>query len=162
MSTQVGVPRESLDGERRVALVPKIVEKLVGRGLAVVVEPGAGAGALIPDELYTAAGASIGDPWSADVVVKVNPPTDEEIGKLRAGGTLIGFLAPRTKPELVDALRAAEVTGVRHGGHPADLPGAVHGRAVLAGERRRLQVGAAGRRAARPGTSRCSPRRPAR
>ncbi len=110
MSTQVGVPRESLDGERRVALVPKIIEKLVGRGLAVVVEPGAGAGALIPDELYTAAGASTGDPWSADVVVKVNPPTDEELGKLRAGGTLIGFLAPRTKPELVDALRAAEVT----------------------------------------------------
>jgi NAD(P) transhydrogenase subunit alpha len=111
MSTQVGVPRESLDGERRVALVPKIVEKLVGRGVRIVVEPGAGAGALIPDELYTAAGATTGDPWSADVLVKVNPPTDEEVGKLRAGGTLIGFLAPRTKPELVDALRAAEVTG---------------------------------------------------
>jgi NAD(P) transhydrogenase subunit alpha len=77
----------------------------------IVVEPGAGAGALIPDELYTAAGATTGDPWSADVLVKVNPPTDEEVGKLRAGGTLIGFLAPRTKPELVDALRAAEVTG---------------------------------------------------
>ncbi len=111
MSTQVGVPRESLDGERRVALVPKIVEKLVGRGLEVVVEPGAGAGALIPDELYTGAGATTGDPWSADVMVKVNPPTDEEIGKLRSGSMLIGFLAPRSKPELVDALRAAEVTG---------------------------------------------------
>src|SRR2546423_5078698 len=111
MSTKVGVPRESLDGERRVALVPKIIEKLVGRGVDIVTEPGAGAGALIPDELYTAAGASTGDPCSADVVVKVNPPTDEEIGKLRAGGTLIGFLAPRAKPELVDALRSAEVTG---------------------------------------------------
>lgn len=108
--TTVGVPRESGADERRVALVPKVVEKLVARGVAIVVESGAGLGALIPDDLYTAAGATIGDPWSADVVVKVAPPTSEEIGRLRSGGTLIGFLAPRTSPETVDALREAGVS----------------------------------------------------
>ncbi|WP_300017159.1 Re/Si-specific NAD(P)(+) transhydrogenase subunit alpha [Pseudonocardia sp.] len=107
--TTVGVPRESGAGERRVALVPKVVEKLSTRGVKVVVESGAGLGALIPDELYTAAGATIGDPWSADVVAKVAPPTAEEIGKLRSGSTLIGFLAPRTSPETVAELRSAGV-----------------------------------------------------
>jgi H+-translocating NAD(P) transhydrogenase subunit alpha len=107
----VGVPRESGPGERRVALVPKVVEKLRLRGVSVVVEPGAGTGALIPDELYAEAGATIGDPWPSDVVVKVAPPTAEEIGRLRAGATVIGFLAPRTAPETVAALRSAGVAG---------------------------------------------------
>ncbi|MGH3605318.1 MAG: NAD(P)(+) transhydrogenase (Re/Si-specific) subunit alpha, partial [Pseudonocardiaceae bacterium] len=103
--TRVGVPRESRDGERRVALVPKMVEKLTGRGLQVVVESGAGVGALMPDELFIEAGATIGDPWDADVVVKVAPPTDEEIGRLRRGAVLIGFLAPRSDPEIAEKLR---------------------------------------------------------
>lgn len=107
--TTVGVPRESGTGERRVALVPKIVEKLRTKGVEVVVESGAGLGALIPDDLFVEAGATIGDPWSADVVVKVAPPSTEEIGKLRSGATLIGFLAPRTAPESLDALKAAGV-----------------------------------------------------
>jgi NAD(P) transhydrogenase subunit alpha len=109
--TTVGVPREAGEGERRVALVPKVIERLRGRGVEVVVEAGAGLGALIPDELYTAAGATIGDPWSAQVVVKVAPPTAEEIGRLPSGATIIGFLAPLTSPETVEALRAAGVTG---------------------------------------------------
>ncbi len=108
--TRVGVPGESREGERRVALVPKMVEKLVGRGLRVVVEAGAGVGALMPDEMFTEAGATIGDPWDADVVVKVAPPTDEEIGRLRRGAVLIGFLAPRSNPEITEKLRAAGVT----------------------------------------------------
>lgn len=110
-STVIGVPRESRAGERRVALVPKVVERLRGRGLGVVVEPGAGEGALIPDDLYRAAGATIGDPWGADVVVKVAPPTPEEIARMRRGATLIGFLAPLTSPETVEALRRAGVQG---------------------------------------------------
>ncbi len=110
-ATTVGVPREAGAGERRVALVPKVVEKLRGRGVQVVVESGAGLGALIPDELYTDAGASVGDPWDADVVVKVAPPTSEEISRLGRGATLIGFLAPRTSPETVEALRVAGVVG---------------------------------------------------
>src|SRR3954466_15475483 len=97
------------NGERRVSLVPKVVERLRTKGVQVVVESGAGLGALIPDELYTAAGATIGDPWSADAVVKVAPPTAEEVGRLRPGTTLIGFLAPLTAAETIASLKAAGV-----------------------------------------------------
>lgn len=107
----IGVPRETTAGERRVALVPKVVERLCAAGLGVVVEPGVGMDALLPDEDYEAAGAVIGDPWTADVVVKVNPPTREEIDRLSPGSTLIGFLAPLTRPEVAAALREAGVTG---------------------------------------------------
>ncbi|MBP2367974.1 NAD(P) transhydrogenase subunit alpha [Pseudonocardia parietis] len=108
-STTVGVPRENAEGERRVALVPKAVEKLRSRGVEVVLEPGAGTGALIPDEAYTAAGARLGDPWVCDVVVTVGPPGPPEIGKLSRGATLIGFLGPATSPETMTALREAGV-----------------------------------------------------
>ncbi|WP_231387259.1 Re/Si-specific NAD(P)(+) transhydrogenase subunit alpha [Nocardia sp. BMG111209] len=107
--TRVGVVRESNPDERRVALVPKIIPTLVKQGVEVVVEPGAGLGALIPDEAYTAAGAVLGDPWSAEVIVKVAPPNDTEIGKLSAGQTLIGFLAPRNADTKIGALKAAGV-----------------------------------------------------
>ncbi|SEG66465.1 NAD(P) transhydrogenase subunit alpha [Saccharopolyspora kobensis] len=109
--TSVGVPRESAPGERRVALVPSVVERLCAQGLEVRVEPGAGQAALIPDDAFAKAGAHLADPWSADVVVKVNPPSSEEIGKLARGSTLIGFLAPLTDPDLAPRLRAAGVTG---------------------------------------------------
>jgi len=109
--TVVGVPRETAAGERRVALVPAVVGRLRAAGLDVVVETEAGLGALIPDALYEQAGARLGDPWSADVVVKVTPPTADEIGKLRSGAVLIGFLAPLTSPDTITALRSAGVTG---------------------------------------------------
>ncbi len=106
----VGVPKETAPGERRVALVPDVVRKLVGRGLEVRVEPGAGEQALIPDAAFEVAGATLGgDVWSCDVVVKVAPPNDEEIGRLRRDGVLVGFLAPRTQPETIAALRSAGV-----------------------------------------------------
>jgi NAD(P) transhydrogenase subunit alpha len=107
---KVGVPRESAAGERRVALVPEVVKRLSAKAVEVVVEAGAGEQALIPDALYTEAGATIGAPWDADVVVKVAPPSTEEIGRLRRGGTLVGFLAPRTQPETLQALAQAGVT----------------------------------------------------
>jgi H+-translocating NAD(P) transhydrogenase subunit alpha len=109
--TLIGVPRETAAGERRVALVPKVVERLHAAGLAVVVETGAGTGALIPDEQYKQAGATIGDPWPADLVVKVNPPTVDEIGLLKPESAVVGFLAPRTHPEVAEGLRLAGVTG---------------------------------------------------
>jgi NAD(P) transhydrogenase subunit alpha len=105
----VGVLRESGADERRVALVPKAVSGLVNSGVAVVVESGAGEQALLPDDLYTAAGATIGDAWAADVVVKVAPPSAYEVGKLRSGQTLIGFLAPRNADNQIDALKKAGV-----------------------------------------------------
>ena len=105
----IGVVRESGEGERRVALVPKAVHTLAARGLAVIVESGAGDGALLPDDLYTEAGATIGDAWGADVVVKVAPPTADEVSRLHSGQTLIGFLAPRNADNQVDALKKAGV-----------------------------------------------------
>jgi NAD(P) transhydrogenase subunit alpha len=107
--TTVGVVRESGAGERRVALVPKAVAALVDSGVAVVIESGAGEQALLPDGLYTAAGATVGDAWAADVVVKVAPPTADEVARLRSGQTLIGFLAPRNADNQIDALAAAGV-----------------------------------------------------
>ncbi len=107
--TRVGVVRETNADERRVALVPKIIPSLTRQGVQVIVEAGAGAGALIPDAAYTDAGATIGDPWSAEVVVKVAPPNDAEVAKLSAGQTLIGFLAPRNADNKIGALRSAGI-----------------------------------------------------
>ena len=106
---RIGVPKETAEGERRVALVPEVVRKLAGGGHEIVVEAGAGEQALLPDALYTDAGAQIGDPYGADVVVRVAVPSDEDVAKLRDGQILIGFLAPLTRPELKDQLRSAGV-----------------------------------------------------
>src|SRR3954469_14168030 len=94
----VGVPKETADGERRVAMVPDVVKRLAAKDVEVVVEAGAGEAALIPDALFEEAGAKVGDPWSADVVVKVAAPTSEEIGKLGAGSILGAFLPPLVRP----------------------------------------------------------------
>src|SRR6201994_4433603 len=107
--TTVGVVAESGADERRVALVPKVIAPLVKSGVAVVVQSGAGEPALLPDALYTEAGASIGDAWSADVVVKVAPRTADEVARLKSGQTLIGFLAPRNAENSIGALKAAGV-----------------------------------------------------
>ncbi|MCB0945825.1 MAG: NAD(P)(+) transhydrogenase (Re/Si-specific) subunit alpha, partial [Mycobacterium sp.] len=104
-ATTVGVVAESGADERRVALVPKAVSTLVNSGVPVVVESGAGERALLPDQLYTDAGATIGDAWAADVVVKVAPPSAEEVARLRPGQTLIGFLAPRNADNQIGALK---------------------------------------------------------
>jgi H+-translocating NAD(P) transhydrogenase subunit alpha len=109
---RIGVPKETAAGERRVALVPEVVRKLTGKDHEVVVEADAAAGALLPDEQFTEAGATIGDPWRADVVVKVAPPNAEEVGKLGRGATLIGFLEPLTNPEGVQALAGGGVTAI--------------------------------------------------
>jgi H+-translocating NAD(P) transhydrogenase subunit alpha len=111
---RIGVPKESADGERRVALVPEVVRKLAGGegGIEVVVERGAGAGALIPDSQYEEAGARMAEdgsgPYEADVVVKVAPPSSEEIGRLGSETVLIGFLQPLTAG---DSIRAIAETG---------------------------------------------------
>lgn len=108
----VGVPREETPGERRVALVPDVVKRLRAKGVDVVVEAGAGEAALVPDALFTEAGASLGDPWSADVVVKVAPPTPDEVGRLGSSSVLVGFLAPLTSPETTRALADAGATAL--------------------------------------------------
>jgi NAD(P) transhydrogenase subunit alpha len=111
---QIGVPKESAEGEKRVALVPEVVGKLSAgeNGLEVVVERGAGAGALIPDRQYEDAGARMVNDtagvYETDAVVKVAPPNEDEIGQLRSDSVLIGFLAPLTGGE---AIRAIAQTG---------------------------------------------------
>jgi H+-translocating NAD(P) transhydrogenase subunit alpha len=109
---RIGVPKETAAGERRVALVPEVVRKLTAKDHEVVVEAGAAEGALLPDEQYREAGATIGDPWNADVVVKVAPPSADEITKLGSGATMIGFLEPLTNPDGVRALAGAGVTAI--------------------------------------------------
>src|SRR4029078_10246608 len=106
----VGVPKETADGERRIAMVPDVVKRLGAKDVEVVVEAGAGEAALIPDELFEEAGATIGDPWGADVVVQGAAPTADEIADPGGGSTLVGFLAPLTSPETTRALAAAKVT----------------------------------------------------
>jgi NAD(P) transhydrogenase subunit alpha len=106
----VSVPKETASGERRVALVPDVVERLVGGGLQVTVEAGAGAAASHLDPAYEQVGASIGDGFSGAVVAKVAPPSSEEIGRLGRGTVLIAFLQPLTAADTVRALAEAGVT----------------------------------------------------
>ena len=113
---RIGVPKETAEGERRVALVPEVAGKLAGGegGLEVVVERGAGAGALIPDAQYEEAGARMVEDaaaaYEADVVVKVASPSSEEIGRLRSDSVLIGFLQPLTAGESIRAIAETGAT----------------------------------------------------
>ncbi len=107
---RIGVPKEALEGERRVALIPDAVKALTGRELDVTVEPGAGVEAGHPDEHYTEADAEIGEAWDADIVLRVATPTTTEIGRLGSGKVLIGFLAPLTATDTTRALAEGGVT----------------------------------------------------
>jgi H+-translocating NAD(P) transhydrogenase subunit alpha len=113
---RIGVPKETAEGERRVALVPEVVRKLAGgdRGLEVVVAEGAGAGALIPDAQFEEAGARMvpdaADAYDADVVVKVAAPSSDEVGRLKPDTVLIGFLQPLTAGESIRAIAQTGAT----------------------------------------------------
>ena len=94
---RIGIPKETAPGERRVAMVPDVARRLSGAGHDVLVERGAGVSAAIPDAALEAAGATVADAaavWGADVVAKVAPPRDGELGALRTESVLIGFLNP--------------------------------------------------------------------
>ncbi len=115
MPLMIGIPRETAAGEKRVATVPEVVEKLIKLGFKVAVESGAGDAANCSDDAYRAAGAEIivGTPklWAAsDIVFKVGVPTTEEVGLLREGGHLIGFIWPAQNPELMQQLAAKKAT----------------------------------------------------
>ena len=103
---KVAVVKESAPGERRVALVPETVPKLIQAGLEVLVEQGAGNGAWFPDSAYSEAGAAIvktDDLYAtADVILTVTRPGEAEIARLRAGQTVIGMLSPLTDPALAE------------------------------------------------------------
>ena len=111
---RIGVPKETAAGENRVALVPEVVSKLQAKGLDVLVQSGAGEGALLSDEQFTEAGAKVstdaGEVWRSDIVVTVAPPDPETIRGLGQGSILIGFLAPLTAPQTTKALADAGAT----------------------------------------------------
>ncbi|MBL8415117.1 MAG: Re/Si-specific NAD(P)(+) transhydrogenase subunit alpha [Propionivibrio sp.] len=111
----IGVPREVFAGEKRVASVPEVVEKLIKLGFKVAVESGAGDAANFSDEVYRSAGAEIivgaAKLWAAsDIVFKVREPSADEVGLMHAGQTLVSFIWPAQNPELMKQLAAKKVT----------------------------------------------------
>jgi NAD(P) transhydrogenase subunit alpha len=115
MALLIGVPKETAAGEKRVATVPDVVQKLIKLGFSVAVESGAGDAANFADDTYRAAGAQIAPTAAAlwgqsDIVFKVRPPTPQEVTLMREGGTLIGFVWPAQNPELMQQLAAKKAT----------------------------------------------------
>jgi len=112
---RVAVPRETAPGERRVALVPEVVQRLIAEGFQVTVESGAGAAAGFADDAYGDAGAEVAEPGtglgSTEAIVRVAPPSAAEAEQLADKVVLIGFLAPLTDTEGITRLRARGVIG---------------------------------------------------
>lgn len=109
----IGIPRESLSGETRVAATPQTAGQLIKLGYTVLVEAGAGAASSFADTSYVEAGAQIGtreEALGAEVVLKVNAPDDTEIAALRDGATVVGLISPALKPDLVEKLAARPIT----------------------------------------------------
>ena len=109
----IGIPKESLQGETRVAATPDTVGKLLKLGFEVAVQSNAGALASFDDSAYEKAGAKIGnekDVWAADIIFKLNAPTDAEIELMHEGQTLVSFIRPAQNKDLVDKLNAKKVT----------------------------------------------------
>ncbi|RDE87801.1 MULTISPECIES: Re/Si-specific NAD(P)(+) transhydrogenase subunit alpha [Aggregatibacter] len=108
----IGVPRELLDNESRVAATPKTVQQILKLGFDVIVEHDAGFKASFEDQAFAAAGAKIGDAaqvWQADIIFKVNAPTDEEIALIKEGATLVSFIWPAQNPQLMEKLSAKKI-----------------------------------------------------
>ena len=115
MPLTIGVPREIFPGEKRVATVPDVVEKLIKLGFRVAVESGAGEAANFNDDTYRTAGAEVINDaaglWAvSDLVFKVRGPSAEEVAMMREGSTLISFIWPAQNPELMQQLAARKVT----------------------------------------------------
>jgi NAD(P) transhydrogenase subunit alpha len=113
---KVGVAKETAPGERRVALVPEALGRLTAAGLEILVEAGAGAGAMIPDQAYAEAGAKVvkgGELFAqSDVILKVQKPSGTEVKRLRSGQAVIGFLQPLIDPKLAAALARKGITAI--------------------------------------------------
>ena len=112
---KVGVVRETLPGERRVALVPDTVSKLIAAKLEVAVQAGAGSEAFYTDDAYQKAGATLVPDartvlGQADALLKVQPPSLDEVAALKSGAILIAFLQPSAHAEVVKALATQKVT----------------------------------------------------
>jgi NAD(P) transhydrogenase subunit alpha len=112
---RIGVPTEALPGQTLVAATPKSVAALIALGHQVLIERGAGLAASFPDDAYSGAGAELVDraaAWDVDLVLKVDPPTAEELALLPDGATIAAMLAPARSPELLAALAERNVTAL--------------------------------------------------
>ncbi|MFO1210797.1 MAG: Re/Si-specific NAD(P)(+) transhydrogenase subunit alpha [Amaricoccus sp.] len=114
---KIGVPKETFDGEKRVAMTPQSVAALKRLGYECLIEAGAGAGARFADAAYAEAGATVvpsaAELWrQADVVAKVRPPTMDEVGLAHAGEIVISFVYPGQSPELLEAMKAQGLTAL--------------------------------------------------
>jgi NAD(P) transhydrogenase subunit alpha len=115
MPQVIGVPKETAAGEKRVATVPEVVEKLIKLGFKVVVQSGAGDAANFSDGTYRTAGAQVVDTaaalWAAsDIVFKVRGPNADEVSLMREGQTLISFIWPAQNSDLMQQLAARKGT----------------------------------------------------
>lgn len=113
----VGIIKETLEGERRIAAVPETISKMVKSGMEVLVEAGAGNDSFVSDAEFEAAGAKIAPDAASvlsrsDLILKVNKPTVGEINNIKEGAVLISFLQPFASPEIVKALAARKVTAL--------------------------------------------------
>ncbi|MGW1726429.1 Re/Si-specific NAD(P)(+) transhydrogenase subunit alpha [Streptomyces sp. NPDC002306] len=108
----IGIVSEARRGETRVAATPATVVQLVKLGYEVVVDPGAGESSSFPDAAYTEAGARIGDPLAADVVLGVNALSPEQLDGLKPGATVVGIMSPASNPALVEDLANRPVTAL--------------------------------------------------
>ncbi|HDR1006704.1 TPA: Re/Si-specific NAD(P)(+) transhydrogenase subunit alpha [Pasteurella multocida] len=108
----IGVPRELLDNESRVAATPKTVQQILKLGFEVIVEHHAGFKASFEDQAFAEAGAKIGsaqEVWQSDIIFKVNAPTDSEIALIKEGATLVSFIWPAQNPDLMEKLSAKKI-----------------------------------------------------
>jgi len=115
MSLLIGVPKETFPGEKRVATVPEVVEKLIKLGFRVAVESNAGEAANFGDDTYRDAGAEVvptaAELWAkSDIVFKVRPPNPGEVALMREGGMLVDFIWPAQNPELMQQLASKKAT----------------------------------------------------
>lgn len=103
----IGVPKETFENERRVALSPEAAQRLIKQGFKVSIEEGAGTSSDFSDQSYKAVGASIvsrDEALKSDLVLKVRPPSQEEAQKLKDEAGLISFIYPAQNKALVDIL----------------------------------------------------------
>lgn len=110
---RIGIPKERLPNETRVAATPKTVEQLLKLGFSVAVESGAGQLASFDDKAFTQAGADIVDGnavWQSEIILKVNAPEEDEIALLNPGTTLVSFIWPAQNPALMEKLAERNIT----------------------------------------------------
>ncbi len=116
INVKIGIPKETLPGETRVALIPANIPALIRDKHEVMIESGAGTGASISDEQFKASGAIIASSAKAlydqaDIVFKVQPPNAQEASMLKEGSTYVGYLAPLSNAEIVDVFCKRRITG---------------------------------------------------